>query len=106
MSTTDQAVPVAHPPQQRGWGLPLVVLISGMFMSVLDTSIINVAVPTIESTFGATTDEVAWIVTAYALSLGVIVPLSAWLSERFGPTRVYIVALLLFGIASALCGLA
>jgi EmrB/QacA subfamily drug resistance transporter len=106
VSTTSQSVQVAPPKKERGWGLPLVVLISGMFMSVLDTSIINVAVPTIESTFGATTDEVAWIVTAYALSLGVIVPLSAWLSERFGPTRVYIVALLLFGIASALCGLA
>lgn len=106
MSTTDPAAQVAPPQAKGGWGLPLVVLISGMFMSVLDTSIINVAVPTIESTFGSTTDEVAWIVTAYALALGVIVPLSAWLSERFGPTRVYIVALLLFGIASALCGLA
>ncbi|HSI26148.1 MAG TPA: DHA2 family efflux MFS transporter permease subunit [Aeromicrobium sp.] len=88
------------------WGLPLLVLVSGMFMSVLDTSIINVAVPTIQSTFGAATDEVAWIVTAYALTLGVIVPLSAWLADRFGSSRVYIVALLLFGAASALCGLA
>lgn len=88
------------------WGLPLLVLVSGMFMSVLDTSIVNVAVPTIENTFGATTDEVAWIVTAYALALGVIVPLSAWLADRFGPTRVYCLALILFGISSALCGLA
>lgn len=88
------------------WGLPLVVLVSGMFMSVLDTSIVNVAVPTIEAVFGKTTDEVAWIVTAYALSLGVVVPLSAWLAERFGAARVYAAALLLFGISSALCGLA
>lgn len=93
-------------PKQRGWGVPLLVLISGMFMSVLDTSIINVAVPTIQTTFGSTTDEVAWIVTAYALALGVIVPLSAWLADRFGATRVYIWSLALFGIASALCGLA
>jgi EmrB/QacA subfamily drug resistance transporter len=92
--------------KQRGWGLPLVVLVSGMFMSVLDTSIVNVAVPTIERTFGATTDQVAWIVTAYTLSLAVIVPLSAWLADRFGSTLVYCVALIAFGAASALCGLA
>jgi EmrB/QacA subfamily drug resistance transporter len=92
--------------QREHWGLPLAVLVSGMFMSVLDTSIVNVAVPTIETTFGATTDDVAWIVTAYALALGVVVPLSAWLAARFGPARVYTAALLLFGVASALCGLA
>ncbi len=92
--------------QQERWGIPLAVLVSGMFMSVLDTSIVNVAVPTIETTFGATTDEVAWIVTAYALSLGVVVPLSAWLAARFGPARVYAAALFTFGAASALCGLA
>ena len=65
------------------WGLPLVVLVSGMFMSVLDTSIVNVAVPTIEAVFGKTTDEVAWIVTAYALSLGVVVPLMFFLGSVF-----------------------
>jgi len=107
VSTTEQAPPAAPPAEkQRGWGLPLLVLISGMFMSVLDTSIINVAVPTIQTTFGSTTDEVAWIVTAYALALGVIVPLSAWLAARFGAPKVYIVSLGLFGLASALCGLA
>src|SRR5262245_36371582 len=104
----DQQAPAAPPASTHTehWGLPLLVLISGMFMSVLDTSIINVAVPTIGTTFGSTTDQVAWIVTAYALALGVIVPMSAWLSDRFGATRVYSVALLAFGAASALCGMA
>jgi EmrB/QacA subfamily drug resistance transporter len=106
VSTATQTAHTLDPHKERGWGLPLIVLVSGMFMSVLDTSIINVAVPTIETTFGSTTDEVAWIVTAYALALGVVVPMSAWLADRFGATRVYIAALLLFGIASALCGLA
>ncbi|HWU31778.1 MAG TPA: DHA2 family efflux MFS transporter permease subunit, partial [Marmoricola sp.] len=96
----------AEPTSSGGWGLPLLVLIFGMFMSVLDTSIVNVAVPTIERAFGATTEQVAWIVTAYTLSLAVIVPLSAWLSERFGATRVYGLALVGFGVASGLCGLA
>jgi EmrB/QacA subfamily drug resistance transporter len=92
--------------QQEHWGLALLVLVSGMFMAVLDTSIVNVAVATIKADFGAGTDEVAWIVTAFTLTLGVVVPLSAWLAERFGPARIYAAALLGFGMASALCGLA
>jgi EmrB/QacA subfamily drug resistance transporter len=106
MSTAQAQRPAPTAQAEHGWGVPLLVLISGMFMSVLDTSIVNVAVPTIQATFGASTDEVAWIVTAYALALGVVVPLSAWLAARFGPARVYAAALLLFGVASALCGLA
>ena len=68
----------------HGWGLPLVVLIVGMFMSILDTSIVNVAIPTIQNVFGTTTDKIQWIATSYTLVLGVVVPLSAWLSDKFG----------------------
>jgi len=87
------------------WMVPLVVLIFGMFMSVLDTSIVNVAIPTIQKDFGTTTKDVQWIATAYTLALGVIVPLSGWLGERLGMTRVYLASLVLFSGASALCGL-
>jgi len=89
-----------------GWGLPLIVLIAGMFMSILDTSIVNVAVPKIQNVFGSTTDEVQWIATAYTLALGVVVPLSAWLSDRFGASRIYNISLIGFAAGSALCGLA
>ena len=88
------------------WMVPLVVLIFGMFMSVLDTSIVNVAIPTIQKDFGAATDDIQWIATAYTLALGVIVPLSGWLGDRLGMTRVYLVCLVAFAGASALCGLA
>ena len=88
------------------WGLPLAVLVAGMFMSVLDTSIVNVAIPTIQNEFGGTTDDVQWVVTGYTLMLGVVVPTSAWLGDRFGLTRVYNLALLAFAAGSALCGLA
>jgi EmrB/QacA subfamily drug resistance transporter len=91
---------------QGGWGLPLVVLIVGMFMSILDTSIVNVAIPTIQNAFGTTTDEVQWIATSYTLALGVVVPLSSWLSDRFGAKRTYNVSLLAFAAGSALCGVA
>ena len=91
---------------QDGWGLPLAVLVTGMFMSVLDISIVNVAIPTMQRDFGATTDEIQWVATAYSLALGVIVPVSAWCADRFGPTRIYILALMGFAAGSALCGLA
>jgi EmrB/QacA subfamily drug resistance transporter len=91
---------------QAGWGLPLVVLIIGMFMSVLDTSIVNVAIPTIQNEFGGTTDDVQWVVTGYTLMLGVIVPITAWLGDRVGLKQLYNLALLAFAAGSALCGLA
>lgn len=93
-------------PRSGGWVVPLIVLITGMFMSVLDTSIVNVAIPRMQSGLGASTDDIAWVVTGYTLALGVVVPLSAWLSSRVGVTRLYLVALLGFTAASALCGMA
>jgi EmrB/QacA subfamily drug resistance transporter len=86
--------------------LPLAVLIAGMFMSVLDTSIVNVAIPTIQTEFGGTTDDAQWVVTGYTLTLGVVVPITAWLGDRVGLKRLYNLALLAFGAGSALCGLA
>jgi len=90
----------------RGWLVPLLVLIVGMFMSVLDTTIVNVAIPTMQRDFGASSDDIEWIVTAYTLALGVVVPLCGWLGDRLGATRVYLVSLIGFSVASALCGLA
>jgi EmrB/QacA subfamily drug resistance transporter len=78
----------------------------GMFMTVLDTTIVNVAVPTMQQDFGATTDDIQWVTTAYTLCLGVVVPASAWLGARFGLTRIYLISLVGFSGASALCGFA
>ena len=88
------------------WLLSLLVLVTGMFMSVLDVSIVNVAIPSMQKDFGATTDQIQWVSTAYSLALGVIVPASAWLGERLGLGRAYVVSLVAFGAGSALCGLA
>jgi EmrB/QacA subfamily drug resistance transporter len=94
------------PVQGAKWGLPLAVVVVGMFMSVLDTSIVNVAIPTMQKQFGASTDDIQWVSTAYTLCLGVIVPTSAWLGERLGLKRLYLIALIGFGAFSALCGMA
>jgi EmrB/QacA subfamily drug resistance transporter len=86
--------------------VPLAVVVIGMFMSVLDTSIVNVAIPTIQKEYGVTSDDIEWISTAYTLCLGVVVPTSAWLGERLGLRRMYLISLLSFSFFSALCGMA
>jgi len=110
--TPPQVRPPAPPmvPENEGprknWGLPLAVVVIGMFMSVLDTSIVNVAIPTMQTEFGVTTDDIEWITTAYTLCLGVVVPTSAWLGERLGLRRMYLISLISFAAFSALCGMA
>jgi EmrB/QacA subfamily drug resistance transporter len=117
-TTGDRAVASAtrptHPPvraprpgpgRSAAWGLSLAVLITGTFVSVLDTSVVNVAMTVLRKEFGVSTDSIQWISTVYNLAEGVIVPTSAWLGARFGLKRVYIVALVLFTAASTLCGL-
>jgi EmrB/QacA subfamily drug resistance transporter len=86
--------------------LPVLVLVVGNFMAVLDVTIVNVAVPAIQKDFGGSLDDVLWIATAYTLMLGVVVPVSSWLGERFGLARVYVWSLAGFAVGSALCGLA
>jgi EmrB/QacA subfamily drug resistance transporter len=86
--------------------VPLLVLIIGMFMSVLDTSIVNIAIPHMQNDFGVTTDQIQWVANAYTLTLGVIVPASSWLSDRLGLKRLYLLSLVGFTLTSALCGLA
>ncbi|HEY2225896.1 DHA2 family efflux MFS transporter permease subunit [Actinomycetospora sp.] len=88
------------------WLVPLLVLVVGMFMSVLDISIVNVAISTMQNDFGATTDQIQWVSTAYSLAEGVIVPASAWIGARLGLGRTYIYAMIGFAIFSAFCGLA
>jgi EmrB/QacA subfamily drug resistance transporter len=92
--------------RQVRWGVALAVLVAGMFMSILDVTIVNVAIPTIQNDFGTTVEDVQWVANAYTLALGVVVPLSGWLGDRFGHGRVYVLSVLGFAFGSALCGLA
>ncbi|HTK63235.1 MAG TPA: MFS transporter, partial [Pseudonocardia sp.] len=76
---TAPAVPAPPAPaRSRGWRLPVAVVVVGMFMSVLDTSIVNVAISAMSKEFGSSTDQIQWVSTAYTLCLGVVVPASAW----------------------------
>jgi DHA2 family multidrug resistance protein len=81
-------------------------LAMGTFMMVLDTTIANVSLPTIAGNLGASSDTSTWVITAFAVANGVAVPLTGWLMRRFGVVRVFCTAVVLFTIASFLCGIA
>jgi MFS transporter, DHA2 family, multidrug resistance protein len=83
-----------------------VALALGTFMQVLDTSIANVSIPTIAGNLGVSTDQGTWVITSFAVANGVSVPLTGWLMQRFGVVRTFVVSVVLFTIASLLCGLA
>lgn len=77
----------------------------GIFMNVLDTSIANVAIPTIAGTMAVSADEGTWIITSFTVSMAIVLPLTGWLSRRFGEVRLFTLSTLLFTVASVLCGL-
>jgi EmrB/QacA subfamily drug resistance transporter len=83
-----------------------VVFVAAMFMSIMDATIVNVALPTIGRDFGVTPTDVSSISIAFLVSLAVFIPASGWLGDRFGGKRVLLAAIVVFTVASALCGLA
>ncbi len=99
------------PASARGGGLAYKwvvagVVVFGIFMSVLDSTIVNIAVPRLQGVFGASLSSVQWVLTGYTLAQGVATPLTAFLSDRIGIKRFYLIALVAFTVGSALCGFA
>jgi EmrB/QacA subfamily drug resistance transporter len=82
------------------------VVVLGAIMSILDVTVVSVALPTFQTEFDATYAEVAWTMTGYTLALATVIPLSGWAADRFGTKRLYMLALLLFTLGSALCAVA
>jgi EmrB/QacA subfamily drug resistance transporter len=82
------------------------VLILGSIMSVLDTTIVNVALDSLSRDLHSSLDDVQWVVSAYLLSLAAVIPITGWSARRFGAKNVYLVSIVLFTAGSALCGLA
>ncbi|MBB3806095.1 DHA2 family multidrug resistance protein [Xanthomonas arboricola] len=76
------------------------------FMQVLDTTIANVSLPTIAGNLGASSQQATWVITSFAVSTAIALPLTGWLSRRFGETKLFVWSTLAFTIASLLCGLA
>lgn len=83
-----------------------VAYVTAMFMSAVDMQIVNVAIPTLSRDFSAPLSEVQWTAISYLLALAVLMPASGWIGDRFGVKQTFVFALLLFTLASALCGVA
>jgi MFS transporter, DHA2 family, multidrug resistance protein len=75
-------------------------------LEIIDTSIVNVALPDMMGNLGATVDEIGWVVTGYIISNVIVIPMTSWLSSRFGRKRYLTTSILIFTAASALCGTA
>ena len=83
-----------------------IALALGTFMQVLDSTIANVSVPTIAGNLGVSTSQGTWVITSFAVSNGISVPLTGWLMGRYGVVKVFVASVLMFTIASFLCGIA
>jgi EmrB/QacA subfamily drug resistance transporter len=83
-----------------------IAYVSAIFVTAMDMQIVNVALPTLARTFDAPLSDVQWTVIAYLLTLAVVIPASGWIGDRVGTKRTFVLALALFTLASALCGLA
>ena len=95
-------------PPLRGTALAAgtIALSLATFMNVLDTSIANVSIPAISGDNGVSPSQGTWVITSFAVSSAITVPLTGWLAQRFGQVRVFLTATLLFTLASLLCGVA
>jgi MFS transporter, DHA2 family, multidrug resistance protein len=76
----------------------------GTFMQVLDTTIANVSIPTIAGNLGVSSDQGTWVITSFAVANGISVPLTGWLMQRFGVVKVFVASVVMFTVASLLCG--
>jgi EmrB/QacA subfamily drug resistance transporter len=82
------------------------VVVLGTIMSILDTTIINIALETLSVELGSDLVDVQWVVTVYLLAMGAVIPVTGWAARKFGSKRLYVVSLVLFVGGSALCGIA
>jgi EmrB/QacA subfamily drug resistance transporter len=95
----------SEPLPREVWVVSAVVVI-GVIMSILDTTIVNVALETLSRELNAPLNTIQWVATGYLLALATVIPLTGWMTERFGSKRIWMISVSLFGLGSALCGLA
>jgi len=92
-------------PRHNPWLITLTVMMA-VFMEVLDTSIANIALPHIAGSLSATPEEATWVLTSYLVANAIVLPMTGWLGNYFGRKRVLLSCIMMFTVASVLCGLA
>ncbi len=88
-------------------GRRVIITITAIFcalLEIVDTTIVNVALPKMQGTLGATLSEVGWVITAYAIGNVIIVPMTSWLSQQFGRRNYFAASIIIFTVFSFLCG--
>jgi EmrB/QacA subfamily drug resistance transporter len=106
MSSPTPAPPSGGVGLDRGLLLVSAVVVLGAVMSILDTTVVNVAINTLAQEFETDLPTIQWVVTGYTLALATVIPLTGWAADRFGTKRLYVISIVLFVIGSALSGLA
>ena len=98
----------ADDPAGVGSARPFIVLsvMTATIMNALDTTIANVALPHIQGSVSASADQITWVLTSYIVAAAIMTPMAGWLASRFGMKRVFMVSIIGFTVASALCGIA
>ena len=101
-------MPQSHFKPLQGGALAMLTLVLSLatFMLVLDSTIANVAIPTIAGDLGASSSQGTWVITSFGVANAISIPITGWLAKRFGEVRLFLIAMLLFVLASWLCGIA
>ena len=106
-ATATATAPLDHPPLQGTARLLGTVALSlATFMNVLDSSIANVSIPSIAGNLGVSPGQGTWVITSFGVANAIALPLTGWLTQRFGAVRLFVASVLLFVLSSWLCGLA
>src|SRR5437868_13662066 len=103
-TAVDSIAPARDRAEINPWIIAIAVML-GTFMEVLDTTVVNVSLPHIAGSLGATVDEATWVLTSYLVSNGIVLPMTGWLSNFFGRKRILLMSVGGFTMASFLCGL-
>ncbi|HHY74380.1 MAG TPA: DHA2 family efflux MFS transporter permease subunit [Bacillus bacterium] len=91
---------------QPSYWLPLIAIIIGAFVAILNNSLINVALPKLMNVFGSTQDRIQWVLTGYMLASGIIIPITGYAGDRFGYKKFFIIAISVFTGGAFLCAIA
>jgi DHA2 family multidrug resistance protein len=108
MSAEAAAPPLLTSEEDYRLDLPRLLIVVSVMLAVLleviDTSIVNVSIPSMMGNLGATLDEIDWVITSYIVANVIVIPLTGWIAARFGRKRYFVVSICVFTAASLLCG--
>src|ERR1700746_660253 len=105
IGTVQPPAPVAAEAPSHKWIIAASVILCTI-LEVIDSSIVNVALPHMQGSFSATIDEVTWVVTTYLVAAGIMIPTTGWIAGQFGRKRYFLISIATFVISSAMCGAA